>query len=223
MNLEKKIPKASDFKAVIFDMDGTLLDSMWLWYQIDIDYLARFGYELPEGLQQCIEGKSFSETAVYIKERFQIPDSIEQMEADWNEMALHKYQYEVPLKEGSENFLRLCKEQGIKLGVATSNSRRLVDVIVEKFHLDRYFDCILTASEIKKGKPNPDIYLSVAEKLSVSPKDCLVFEDVIPGIMAGKNAGMQVCAVEDVYSRDIRDDKLKEADYFIDSYLELLE
>ena len=71
-----------DKKAVIFDLDGTLVDSMWMWYDIDVEYLARFGITIPEGLQAAIEGMSFSETAVYFKERFQIPDSLEKMKND---------------------------------------------------------------------------------------------------------------------------------------------
>ena len=74
-------------KAVIFDLDGSLVDSMWIWKQIDIDYLGRFGYVLPDTLQEELEGKSFKETAIYIKERFSIEDSIEKMMDDWNEMA----------------------------------------------------------------------------------------------------------------------------------------
>ena len=76
-----------NIKAVIFDLDGTLLDSMWIWKQIDIDYLSKFGLELPPDLQTAIEGMSFSETAVYIKNRFNIPDSLDKMKSDWNEMA----------------------------------------------------------------------------------------------------------------------------------------
>ena len=82
-----------DKDAVIFDLDGTLVDSMWIWREIDVEYLGRFGLSLPEDLQSCIEGMSFHETALYIKERFQIPDSIEKMKNDWNQMAWDKYKH----------------------------------------------------------------------------------------------------------------------------------
>ena len=77
-------------KAVIFDLDGTLVDSMWMWKAIDIEYLGRFGIELPATLQKDIEGKSFSETAVYFKETFKLPDSLEKIKSDWNRMAYDK-------------------------------------------------------------------------------------------------------------------------------------
>ena len=74
-------------KAILFDLDGTFVDSMWMWEAIDIEYLARFGKEYTPDLQRAIDGMSIHETAVYFKERYQIPDSIEKMQEDWNEMA----------------------------------------------------------------------------------------------------------------------------------------
>lgn len=100
-----------NIEAVIFDLDGTLVDSMWMWKTIDIEYLARFGLEFPQDLQSSIEGMSFSETAVYFKKRFNLPDSIDQIKSDWNQMAWDKYLYEVPLKEGVREFLEYLKER----------------------------------------------------------------------------------------------------------------
>lgn len=212
----------ASFDAIIFDMDGTLVDSMWMWHAIDVEYLGRFGIPLPEHLQEEIEGMSFSETAVYFKETFSLSDSLDTIKADWNAMACDKYRYEVPFKEGVPDFLSQMKSRGIKLGVATSNSRELVEHAAEALSLYRYFSCIMTGCEVARGKPAPDIYLAVAQKLGVLPEKCLVFEDILPGIQAGKAAGMKVCAVEDDYSADVRDRKRALADYFIDSYQELL-
>lgn len=213
----------TDKKAVIFDLDGTLVDSMWMWEAIDIEYLARFQIPVPEGLQNAIEGLSFSETAHYFKEHFHLPDSIEKIKKDWNEMAKEKYEKEVFLKPGAMEFLKQCKEKNLVLGIATSNSRELVDAVIQALRLEKYFSCIMTACEVQKGKPAPDIYFAVADKLSVNPSECLVFEDIVPGILAGKNAGMQVCAVKDQYSEYQKAEKKETADYYIDSYYELLE
>lgn len=207
--------------AVIFDLDGSLVDSMWMWRAIDIEYLGRFGIPLPEDLQSKIEGMSFSETAVYFKEFFHIPDSLEKIKDDWNRMAWDKYANEVPLKPGIPEFLRNCREYGIKLGIATSNSRELVENIVEVHKLRDYFSCIMTGCDVAHGKPAPDIYLAVSEKLRVNPERCLVFEDIIPGIQAGKSAGMKVCAVEDAYSLQTKENKKALADFYIEDYFNL--
>ena len=165
---------------------------------------------------------SFSETAVYFKERFQIPDSLEKMKNDWNQMAWDKYTHEVPLKEGAEEFIKACREKNILLGIATSNSRELVENIIAVHGLKEDFACIMTGCDVERGKPAPDIYLAVAEALSVKPEDCLVFEDIIPGIQAGKAAGMKVCAIEDEYSLYQMEEKAALADYFIKDYREIL-
>ena len=209
-------------EAVIFDLDGSLVDSMWIWKQIDIDYLGRFGHSLPPTLQEEIGGMSFSETAVYIKNRFGIPDSIEKMTQDWNDMAWEKYTNEVKLKNGVYQFLQECKRRNIKLGIASSNSRELVNAVLDALNVADYFDYTMTGSEAKKGKPAPDIYLAVAKALNIQPHKCLVFEDIIQGIQAGKSAGMTVIAVADDHSAYQEVEKRALADGFIYDYYELL-
>ncbi len=208
-------------KAVIFDLDGTLVDSMWMWDDIDIEYLGRFGVKPPENFQKVLNGMSFTETAGYFKERFHIPDSIEEIKSAWNTMAYEKYTKEVPLKEGALTLIKELKQRGIKLGIASSNSRELVLAVMHRHGIEQYFDSINTSCEVVKGKPAPDIYELVARKLSVKTEECLVFEDVIQGIMAGKNANMKVCAVFDAYSVDSVEEKAALADYYIESFTEL--
>lgn len=218
-----KYMNLDNIKAVIFDLDGTLVDSMWMWHAIDVEFLGEYGYECPEDLHRVIEGMSFSEGAVYFKERFHIPLSLEEIKAVWTQMAIDKYRYEVPLKTGVKEFLELIKKKNIKCGIATSNGRELVDAVIDSLGIKEYFQTVTTACEVKAGKPEPDIYLYVAGQLGVDPEDCLVFEDIPAGIQAGKRAGMKVCAVEDEFSRMLKEEKLALADYFIDDYFEILE
>ena len=213
----------NNIEAVIFDLDGTLVDSMWMWREIDVEYLSQFDIEVPGDLQQAVEGMSFSETAQYFKERFNLPDPVEVIKMEWNKMAWDKYGNEVPLKKGVIEFLEELRSRGIKTGIATSNSKELVEHVLKSLNITEYFDSVRTSCEAKKGKPAPDIYLLVADDLQVDPKDCLVFEDLALGIMAGKGAGMRVCTVFDPYSEDDRDRKRKLADYYIDTYFDIFE
>mgnify|MGYP004611288219 FL=1 len=210
-----------DKEAVIFDMDGSLVDSMWVWKEIDIAYLGKFHLTIPEDLQRQIEGMSFTETAVYFKERFSLPCTVEEIKADWNQMAWEMYRTRVMPKPGAIDFLEHCKKQNIKLGIATSNSRPIVDMVLKERGIASYFSCIMTGCEAKKGKPAPDVYLLTAEQLQVAPEKCLVFEDIVSGILAGKAAGMEVCAVEDAYSAYQREEKKKLADYYIQDFREI--
>jgi len=209
-------------KAVIFDLDGTLVDSMWMWKSIDIEFLEKRNIPYPEKLQEEIEGMSFSETVRYFKNKFQLAEPLEQLEKNLNHMALEKYRYEVPLKPGAKNFLEYLKSANIKTGIATSNSRFLLEAVSQAHNLARYIDCFLTSDDVKKGKPAPDVFLTAAKKLSIQPIECLVFEDIPNGITAGKSAGMTVCAVEDEYSADLVDKKRTLADYYINSYDQVL-
>lgn len=213
----------NNIEAVIFDLDGTLVDSMWMWREIDVEYLSHFDIEVPSDLQQAVEGMSFSETAQYFKERFNLPDPVEVIKMEWNKMAWDKYGNEVPLKKGVIEFLEELRSRGIKTGIATSNSKELVEHVLKSLNITEYFDSVRTSCEAKKGKPAPDIYLLVADDLQVDPKDCLVFEDLALGIMAGKGAGMRVCTVFDPYSEDDRDRKRELADYYIDTYFDIFE
>lgn len=209
-------------QAVIFDLDGTLVDSMWMWKAIDMEYLGRFGYGCPEDLQKSIEGMSFTETAVYFKERFMLEDSIEQIKKDWTDMSIDKYRHEVPLKPGAKAFLEYAASLNLPMGIATSNSREIVDVVLNALGIEQFFCNITTGCEVSQGKPAPDVYLKAAMHLNASPKACLVFEDVPAGICAGKAAGMTVVAVEDEFSRKMREEKISLADYFVEDFYALL-
>lgn len=212
-----------DADAVLFDLDGTLVDSMWMWKEIDIEYLGRFGYTCPPDLQKIIEGMSFSETAEYFKSRFQIPDSIDEIKAAWIQMSIEKYRNEVPLKPGALRLLQYLERTGKKAGIATSNGRDMVDAVLESLQIRPCFQVIATACEVAAGKPAPDIYLEVARRLQTDPSRCMVFEDVPAGILAGKRAGMRVCAVEDAFSTGMREEKMELADFYIDDYNELFD
>ena len=192
-------------KAVIFDLDGTLADSMWIWRQIDLDFFESRSIEVPPTFQQDIEGMSFSETAQYFIDTFHLPETLNQLMSIWNQSALHHYRTDVVLKEGALDFLCYLKEQGYLLGISTSNSRLLLDIFLNHNQIKPYFDALTTSDEVKRGKPAPDVYLCTARKLRVKPNECLVFEDLPMGIRAGLNAGMEVCAVEDSYSCDLRE------------------
>ncbi|HYE12336.1 MAG TPA: HAD family phosphatase [Patescibacteria group bacterium] len=193
-----------DIKAVIFDVDGTLVDSMWIWKQVDIEFLARRNIELPVDLQKDIEGMSYTATAEYFRERFQLPETVEEIKEEWREMADDFYNNRIPLKAGVKELLQIIKENRLKIGIATSNSRELVETMLKKHEIGEYFDGIRTSCEVPRSKPFPDVYLQAAEDLCVKPGECLVFEDTVAGATAAKAAGMRVVAVYDEISAESR-------------------
>lgn len=209
--------------AVIFDMDGTLVDSMWIWTAIDQEYIKKYNLHVPTDFHEGMEGMSYTETAEYFLRIFpELPHTVEEIKQEWYQMSLEKYTKEVRLKDGAREFLTYLRKNGLKTGIATSNDRKLVEQSLQAMEARDLFDTICTGCEVRKGKPAPDVYLKAAQNLQVSPSNCLVFEDVPMGILAGKNAGMKVCAVDDWFSRPQDVKKRKLADYYIHDYREIL-
>lgn len=209
-------------RAALFDLDGTLVDSMWIWGAIDIDFLAAYGLDVPPGLQQTIEGMSFSEVAQYFKERFALSQSTDEIKHEWITMAEEKYRLEVPLKAGVIEVLPFLKSKNMKLAVASSNSMQLVEKVLEAHAITEYFDCILTSCEVPRGKPAPDVYLEAARRLQVAPEHCIVYEDIPSGLMAGNAARMQTCAVYDRHSQPQEAQIRRLASYYIHSFNEVI-
>ena len=212
----------NNIKAVIFDLDGTLIDSMGVWAQIDEEYLNDFGLEVPKNLQEEITHLTLTETAIYFKERFKIEDKIEDIINTWHLMAHNHYSHTIKLKDGVVPFLNHLKNKGIKIALATSNSIPLLEVVLRNNKIYDYFDAITTTEEVNKAKNNPDIYLLSAKKLNVNPEDCLVFEDIVQAVKGAKLAGMTVYSVYDKHSENQKEDLIKLSDRYIESFTELL-
>lgn len=213
-------------KAVLFDLDGTVVDSMNVWPSIDREYLKAHGVEMTalirEKLQKEVEGSSMTEIAEYFRSEFAINKDTDIIINEWNEMAYDKYCNSVTLKPNVDLFIRYLKDNEYKIGLCTSNSRVLAEAVLKKYGLLDCFDVVLCGCDGISGKPAPDIYLKAAENLGIEPDECIVFEDLVVGIKAGKAAGMKVCAVYDSFSKYQDEEKQKLSDYYIEDYNEII-
>lgn len=212
----------NNFKAAIFDMDGTLIDSMWVWHKIDVDFLEKRGFAMPHNLKDEIEHLTFLQTAEYFKSRFKLDSTLQEIMDEWNTMAEDEYEYNVKLKSGVAEYLNFLKNSGIKIGLATSNCSTLINKVLKSTNIYDYFDSITTVDEVKRGKNFPDIYLLAADKLKVNPEECVVFEDILPAVIGAKSAGMTVIGVHDSYSEYQKNDIKYNADKYIYKFEELL-
>ncbi|MCI1726726.1 MAG: HAD family phosphatase [Lachnospiraceae bacterium] len=214
--------RVKDFRSVIFDLDGTLVDSMGMWSDIDVEYLARFGIACPPNLQRDLEGLSFKENAVYFRERFHLKDPTEKIGQDWLDMSAEKYRTSIRLKPGVREFLEYLKKENISAAIASSNHYGLIADCLRSNGILEDFRAIITCDDVSANKPDPSVYLEAARRLGSEPSACLVFEDIPIGIEAGKNAGMTVCAVEDLYSASVAEQKSTLADFVIADFRELI-
>lgn len=212
------------YKAVIFDLDGTLIDSMGIWIQVDKEYLQMRGIPVPDNLFMDVEGgNSFNEICLYFKKKFNLPESIKEIGEEWTKMVAEHYKTDVKLKPGSFELLQFLKEKDIKIGVGTSNSKYLAETVLKANGVLRFFDSIIAGCDDIKGKPFPDIFLKAAKELNLLPRDCLVIEDVLVGVQAAKNAGMDVFAIYDEHAAHETEKIKQNADFCAEDFEQILE
>lgn len=210
-----------EIKGAIFDLDGTLLDSMWVWEKVDTDFLGRRGFDVPADYQKAIAPMGFRETALYTIERFRLEESPEEIIQEWNEMAVRTYHEEVCIKPGTRDVLEYFRRQGVRIGVATASYSSLFEGCLRRNGVYDYFTAFTETSEVARGKGFPDIYLRAADKLGCPPSECVVFEDLHQGILAAKKAGFYTVAVYDEKLSYSWEDMKRDADLAIRSFEDL--
>lgn len=207
-------------RGIIFDLDGTLLDSMSIWKDIASRYVRRKGYEPREGLDKVVSSMSLMQALSYIKQEYGIADSLEQMVNEVNEMVADFYRYEVKAKPGVERFLAEAKKQGIKMCIATASERELVEAALERVGVASFFEGILTCSELNTGKDSPDIYYKGMELLGTNNEDTLIYEDALHAIETAAKEGFHVIGVFDASARKEQKQILALVERYITSFAE---
>ena len=210
-----------NIEGAVFDLDGTLLDSSWVWEKVDEKFLGDRGFQVPDDYVDEISPLGAERAAVYTIERFGLNEDKDDIVREWIEMAKKEYATEVVCKPYAKEFLEELHKLNIKMAVATSSDRELFMKTLEREGILKYFQKIVTVDEVERGKGYPDIYEEAARRIKVNPHKCLVFEDIPMGITAGNLAGMTTAAVEDDYSHGMREEKMKLADYFIDDFTQI--
>ena len=186
-------------KAAIFDLDGTLLDSMGVWLEVDRVFLARRGIALPDDYAEAISPMGFPAAAAYTKKRFALPEDEETIMAEWHVLAVDAYANHVALKHGVLDYLTSLRRRGIPFAAATASQAVFYLPALRRLGIADWFSSITEISEVSRGKGNPDIYLRAAEKLGVAVEDCAVFEDIVPGVRGALAGGFYTVAVYDVH------------------------
>ena len=209
-----------NFKGAIFDMDGTILDSMKLWEEIDIEFLSKRGYGVPEDYMRSIAHMGAMDTALYTIKRFNLTDTPEALIDEWLTSALKKYK-SVPEKEGVSEYFSYLYENGVKIAVATATERFVAENALEDREFYKLIDSIVTIADVKRGKGFPDIYLKAAENLGLNSGDCIVFEDILVGVRAAKEGVFLTYGIYDERSAADTEKIKAAADGFIYSFNEM--
>lgn len=210
-----------DFSAAIFDLDGTLADSNSVWKKIDIILLRKRGIRCSDVLADSLASMTY-EDAFAEMQKLGVKDSFHDVIKEFNELAADEYRHNIFLKDYAVEYLTYLKGQGIKIALATASPKELYEPVLRHNHAYGYFDAFCTTDEAGRSKDHPDIYLLAASKLGVSPNECVVFEDVLKGIVSAKNAGMTAVGVYDRYSAEDIVTIRAAADKFIMNFSEMM-
>lgn len=213
-----------DVDAVIFDFDGTLADSMWVWDEVDRVFLTRRGIPFTDEFGEMIAVLGLELGADFAIEHFGLDESPESIIEEWKSLAEESYATHVMLKPGAFEYLRHCKEQGMPLAIATSLQRHLLEPALANNGVLDLFDAICVCDELQcGGKSNPGVYLEAARRLGVPAERCAIFEDVATAARSAKETGAYVIGVYDEHKQQATDELRAVVDHFIMDYADLLD
>lgn len=200
--------------GAIFDLDGTLLDSMRIWDTIGEDYLLSRGIRPRENLREVFRSMSLQEAAEYYIEHYGLTESPKEIMEGVDAMIGDFYLREAKVKPGVAEFLEKLRAAGVKLCIATATDRRLTEEALRRKGILSFFSGMLTCGEIGRGKSEPDIFLAALRLLGTERERTVVFEDALHAVRTAKAAGFPVAAVEDPSSEADREAIRAEADWY---------
>ena len=211
-----------NIEGAVFDLDGTLLDSSWVWEKVDEKFLGDRGFQVPDDYVDEISPLGAERAAVYTIERFGLNEDKDDIVREWIEMAKKEYATEVVCKPYAKEFLEKLHKLNIKMAVATSSDRELFMKTLEREGILKYFQKIVTVDEVERGKGYPDIYEEAARRIKVNPHTCLVCEDILAGVTGASLGEFNVVAVFDEKSKHNWEKIKSISKYSINDYKELL-
>ncbi len=208
--------------AVLFDFDGTIADTGYLWQKVDRKFMEDRGLEYTEDLGPKLAALGFKNGAQWIIDTYNLDDTAENVCKEWNEGAERLYAEEVVLREGVQEYIDRLHAMGKKTALVTTNNHRVLTSMAERVDVYDIFDAVVLGDEVPRSKHFPDIYLEAARRLETDPSKCLVFEDIPAAIKSAHTAGMVTCAVNSNDQWQNMDELIKLADHYIFSWDELL-
>ncbi len=195
-------------KAALFDLDGTLLNSLYIWKKVDETFLNARGIEVPDDYQECVSALTYMETAVYTIKRFNLSDTPEGLMAEWNSLAQVEYRDNVELMPYARECLLRLKEEGVRLAIATTSPSFLHRPCLERLGIWELFEVAYTPDNIKTAKHRPEFYRRCAKNLGLAPIECMVIDDVPAVINSASAAGL--CTVFMLGKDDTVNDRVRE-------------
>lgn len=211
-----------DYSTVIFDLDGTLIDSISAWEDVDTKWLIMHGITPTGEILDKFKTMEFSDAAIYAQKELGVKESAEVLFSEWTTLVFEAYSKLIPLKPFAGEILEKYKKEGKKILLATSCKKECCLAALKNLGIEEYFDTIVFTDDVGLGKAYPDIYLRCAEVAGENCENCLVFDDIYDALKSAHKAGMDFCTVYDKATSRPLSAMKEEAEYFIESFSELL-
>lgn len=209
-------------KNFIFDLDGTLIDSMWVWDNLLVDFLNRHNYETPPELLREVAYMSLEQSSKRVCELFELPMSPKDVNREWTEMIYDGYAKEIKTKPGAAEYLENLKREGKTVALATANSKELTEACLKNNGIMEYFDVLTFADEVGEGKSSPLIYTETLSRVNGVPDESVLFEDILQAYKTAKMIPLDVVIVEDRSAEGDKSDLMKSADLYIKDFYDLI-
>ena len=206
----------------IFDLDGTLTDTNGIWLEVDREFLARRSLPHTPEYQRVVERSIYPIAARFTKEYYNLPDSPEDIMAEWDSLAEHHDRELAPLKPGAAEFVCQCRDEGRPMAIFTACRPALCEAALRRFNLWELFGHIVYAEEIGLEKRNPQCFVRLSELLGVPSEQCILFDDSPDNCAAAGKAGMKAAGVYDAYYAARQDELKAVCGQYIRSFEDLL-
>ena len=210
-------------KYIIFDLDGTLIDSMPVWRGTGSGFLMNHNFPVPENLMEVVKTQTIWQTAEWFRTELGVPMEAEDIVNEIVESVVEAYRHTIPLKDGAMEYLEKMKNEGVEMCILTASEADYILPALDRLDIRKYFSHVLTCTELGEFKNDGKAYLKTMELMGGTMEETVVFEDAYYAVKGAKSVGFPVYAVLDEVVREDDIDKIKEtADLYFHSYKELL-
>lgn len=208
-------------KAIIFDLDGTLVDSMKYWRSVSRNFMKTKGIDIEDAVQHKMTTMNLDASLKYLKDYYKLEESFEELMRDFSRTVEDFYRNKVETKEGCLEILKYFKDQGMKVVIGTSTAAHFANIVIEKYGIDKFIDGLYTADSVGHLKAEEKFYTSIVEELGERPEDVFLVDDSYLALRTGKKAGLEVIGIYDENSKDTWATIVSENKYSVNKLIEL--
>ena len=209
-------------KAVVFDIDGTLVDSMGFWKNLGRNYLISQGAIPKDDLNRVLDSLTVMEGVAYMKEEYKLDKTCSEIKYELDQLLLLYYKKDAKLKPFAAEVVKLLKDKNIRLAIASVIDEKLIYYVLQRYNIYKHFEFVQTCENTNLGKDNEDFFNLLSERLNMNPKNIFLFEDSLYSMKAAKSAGLKIVAMEEAYSKKDLEKIIEVADIYIKDFSYLI-